>query len=164
MSKEKTIELDGEGGLVEIDENGNRRRFRTGFGLYVDMEGRDVERPKSEHQYRYTYSPFVVRRYGTNDEISCADYTDRLRQWDHEKHDRLYKKHLSGKSWATASKSSVESFMRDYHDDQTIRLIVVQEHCNMATGFTLWCIHIHWKKIDDQRAEMNREEAADDQG
>jgi len=104
----------------------------------IDINGNPVERPKSK--YPYTYSSFVTWRNGENEEITESVYTDRLLQWDWDKHNRLCREHFGneGQYWDNRDPKKIEAFLRDWTDNQELQLIVIMECCNQATGYPLW--------------------------
>ena len=113
-----------------------------GFGGAVDEYGDPVERPKERHPYNY--SSFVTwRKPGTERPGTPAVYSDRLYQWDHEKFDRLCKKHFGDIAQVFYSRSpeAVEAFLRDYLENPAIELELIMEGCNQATGFPVWVFY-----------------------
>ena len=93
-------------------------------------------RTKATHPYNY--DPFTTWR-GPGEPDGCV-YTDRLYQWDNEKHDRLCMKHFGdrGQYWGHREPEKIQAFLRDYVDAPDLVLCEVQEHCNQATGYPCW--------------------------
>lgn len=107
-----------------------------GLSFEVDENGRPVERSKM--QFPYSYSPFVVwRKAGTTGPGEHAVYSDRLFQWDSNKHDSLCLKHFGdrGQMWSSRSPAAIEAFLRDYFGRQDLELQLVMEGCNVASGY-----------------------------
>ena len=104
----------------------------------VDEDGSPVEHTKQERPY--SYSGFVQWRGGENAEANGTIYSDRLLQWDYEKHNRLCHKHFGneGQWWNRREPSKIEAFLRDWCDDQSLKLILVMEYCNVASGYPCW--------------------------
>ncbi len=119
--------------------------FSFGYGYRsgaVDLDGNRVKRTKQE--YPYSYDGFVLTRYGKNSEINGCVYSDRLNQWDYDLTSRLMKKHLDQhQGWSGQSLEAIQSFLRERLDLPNLRLIVVMEWCNMASGYPLWSFHYH---------------------
>lgn len=113
----------------------------------VDLQGNVVERTKEE--YPYSYDSYVVNRYGENDEINNTMWSDRLKQWDHEKFNECWERHCEGENFKSASKQQLTNFLRDYTDDPQLELIVLMESCNQASGFPLWIMHVN-QTIEDE--------------
>lgn len=104
----------------------------------VDEYGRPVDRTKSSHPY--CYDSFVQWRGGANEEANGTIYTDRLLSWDMPKHDRLCVKHFGNRHqyWSDRDPDKIESFLRDWLDDQALKLILVMECCNQSSGYPTW--------------------------
>lgn len=94
---------------------------------------------RTKMTHPYSYDPFTMWR--GPDEPDGSVYTDRLFQWDHEKHDRLCMKHFGNKGqyWDHRDTDAIQAFLRDYLDAPNLVLCEVQEHCNQATGYPCWC-------------------------
>lgn len=107
----------------------------------VDYEGNPIK--KSRASYPYSYSTFVQYRNGENSEVKSCAYSDRLFQWDTKKYNSLCEKHFgnTGQYFSRRNPSTIESFLRDYFDNQELRLIVIQEGCNVSNGYPFWVFH-----------------------
>ena len=103
---------------------------------YTDWEGNPTER--TPDNARYTFEPYVV--YKLADKYQHVDYSDRLFQFDPDKYNELCKKHFNNESqaWDRRDVKSIESFLRDYHDDQKLELVGVMHGCNVGNGFPYW--------------------------
>jgi hypothetical protein len=126
-----------------------RRHRQLQLGRYsssspVDLDGTQVRRTKMSDPY--AYDCHVIWRGGPNSEIKDAVYHDRMQQWDWEKYERCRKKHLDGKRWDNADPKQVEAFLREYNDDPSLRLIVIQEGCNISNGYPYWVFHYRTDK------------------
>lgn len=119
-----------------LDNNGNV--FLTGFTCYVDEHGNAVERTPQTNPYNY--DSFLMWRGGANKEANGCVYSDRLFQWDHEKHDRLCQKHFGnrGQYWDNRDIEKIEAFLRDYNDDPKLKLIYIMQCCNQSSGYPCW--------------------------
>lgn len=136
-------EYDDEDALVfECDRFGlfgDYGRRRTPYWGPVGYDGRPVQRTKAE--WPYSYSEFVIWRGGPNTQITGADYTDRLYQWDSDKFKRLCEKHMPKSRWDNAEPSKVEAFLREYHEQPKLRLLLIMEGCNASSGYPYWTLH-----------------------
>lgn len=85
----------------------------------------------------FIYNPIL---FDNGKEANGTVYSDRLLQWDHEKHDSLCKKHFNntGQYWTNREPRLIEAFLRDYLADQDIILCKVEELKNMSTGYPVW--------------------------
>lgn len=122
--------------------------FQTADGYFtvsvpVDEYGNPVR--KTKDKYRYSYDGFVTHRMGKNEEVNGTVYSDRLYQWDGAKYDRLCKKHFGDESqyWYSRSPKEIEAFLRDWNDNQNLKLILVMEYCNVSSGYPLWRFDYH---------------------
>lgn len=106
--------------------------------IYKDENGKAVKRTPRTHPYNY--DPFVLWRGGKNEDSDGTAYSDRLRQWDGEKHDRLCLQHFGEKGcwWNTRDPAKIEAFLRDYLDSPELKLVLVMQYCNQATGYPVW--------------------------
>ena len=93
---------------------------------------------KSKETHPYNYDPVMVWNRGEVSESSV--YTDRLFMWDHEKHDRLCKKHFGdeGQFWNTRTPEQIEGFLQDYLGAPGLVLCEIQEQCKASTGCPTW--------------------------
>ena len=95
---------------------------------------------KQKHKYPYTYSPFLIffnekaDKEGTN-----TIYTDRLLQWDYEKHNRLCRKHFGneGQLWEKRDPKKIEAFLCDWIGKKIVLVVDIQ-YVNLSNGFPLW--------------------------
>jgi hypothetical protein len=110
----------------------------------VDIDGKPVKRTKMS--YPYAYDCHVIWRGGPNSEIKHAVYHDRMQQWDWDKFERCRKNHLDGFRFNNADPEKVEAFLREYNDDPGLRLIVIQEGCNVSNGYPYWVFHYRTDK------------------
>lgn len=103
---------------------------------YRDWDGNPVDRTPNE--YRYSYDPYV--QYKKKDEYQHVVYSDRLLQWDYDKHNRLCEKHFgnSGQYWNDRSIKDIESFLRDWYDKPELELVGKMEGCNVSNGYPYW--------------------------
>ncbi len=113
------------------------------FDGKVDEHGNPVKRTKQSHPY--SYDGFVQWRGGENKEANGTIYSDRLLQWDYEKHNELCEKHFGNKGqyWDARHPEKIEAFLRDWVDDQNLKLIFVMEYCNVSSGYPCWRFDYH---------------------
>lgn len=95
---------------------------------------------KSKFDYRYSYDTFIIWHNGKKAKGSV--YTDRLYQWDYEKHNKLCKKYFGNESqyWSDRKQKDIEKFMQEFNDDETINVVALAETCNVSNGFPIWII------------------------
>jgi len=119
-------------GILFRDENGF-----TSFGK-VDEFGKPVKRTKQTHPY--SYDGYIQYRGGENEEANGTIYSDRLLQWDFDKHDALCMKHFGNKGqyWNDRDPKKIQAFLRDWTDNQKLKLIFVMEYCNQSSGYPVW--------------------------
>lgn len=113
------------------------RRDVNGMWYGVDPDNEPGRRTKLTHPY--SYDP--ITQFVDSSVKGCGTiYTDRLLQWDFDKHDRLCEKYFGnrGQHWDTREPKKIEAFLRDWLDDQNVRLAMVMEYCNVATGYPTW--------------------------
>lgn len=109
-----------------------------GFLVPIDEHGKPVTRTKATHPY--SYDGFVTWRGGDNAEATSGAYSDRLMQFDRPKLIALSKKHFGDESdyWYSREPQAIEAFLRDWFENPLLKLILVMECCNQATGYPLW--------------------------
>ena len=95
---------------------------------------------RSQHEYPYSYSPFIV--WGEDRNCECV-YTDRLFQWDHKLTDALLVKHFGSQNQYFNCKRPelVEKFLQERLNLPNLKLVTIVEWCNMSSGFPLWSLH-----------------------
>ena len=111
----------------------------------VDLEGNPVERTKRTHPYSYeAFVLFDFRKKG-GPESNAGAYSDRMMQWDWNKHNNLLLKHYGdqGQSWNRRDPDSIEAYLRDYFDKPELRLCYVLEGCNVSNGYPYWYFGWH---------------------
>ncbi len=113
---------------------------------YVDENGRPIERTPITH--RYNHDSYVEWRGLPNEGTNGSIYSDRLLQWDFDKHDRLCMKHFGNKGqlWSDRDPEKIEAFLRDWCEDPELKLHYIMRCCNQATGFPIWCFVFHSSK------------------
>ena len=104
--------------------------------MYNDWNGKPVKR--TPDKYRYSYDAYVVSKKA--DEYQYAVYSDRLLQWDWDKHNRLCKKHFGneGQYWDNRSEEKIEAFLRDYYENPELQLVGIMTGCNVSNGYPYW--------------------------
>jgi hypothetical protein len=120
------------GAMVELG-----MRAERGRGRFVGEDGRPVRKTKYTHPY--SYDPFVVWR--GEGEANGSAYTDRLLQWDYDKHNELRRRHFGDVAqlrWGTDDPAKIEAFLRDFFDSPELRLVKVVEYCNVSNGYPCW--------------------------
>jgi hypothetical protein len=114
--------------------------------MYHDFFPHDEMKDKCS--YPYTYDPFMI---WYNDDIKTLQdnngqlrnvstiYTDRLLQWDWNKHNRLCRKHFGneGQLWDNRDPKKIEAFLSDW-TEKKVTLIANIQYVNMASGYPVW--------------------------
>lgn len=119
---------------------------------YVDQYGKPVKRDKAF--YPYSYDPYVVwasRGYKGHREPQdlAVDHSDRLQQWDSGKYQDCYEKAgLLGISFARAGYLKIQRFLRLYHGQPGLKLRLVMEATNAATGYRYWIFFYDALEVD----------------
>lgn len=117
------------------------RRGVNSYARYVDIKGNPVERTRDKHPY--SYDAYVQWRGGENHLITEAIYSDRMMQRDYNKFRDLCEKHFgdTGQMFGSRKPKKIESFLRDYLEKPALKLIVIQECCNVSSGYPIWVFH-----------------------
>lgn len=106
--------------------------------IVIDANGNQVGRSKLTHPYNY--DPIVQWRGGTK--ANNTVYSDRLLQWNYNKHNELCRKHFGdvAQLWDSKERTpeKIQDFLREYLDKPDLVLCVVTEYCNQSTGFPYW--------------------------
>lgn len=71
-----------------------------------------------------------------------SDYSDRLLQWDRDKHDALCEKHFGnrGQAWHQRSHDKIELFLQEYHGYSKVILMFVVQGKNVSNGYSYWVL------------------------
>jgi hypothetical protein len=97
---------------------------------------------KTKQSHPYSYDPIVLYEGNPAPENTEPGtiYTDRLLQWDYDKHNALCTKHFGneGQWWDQREPADIEAFLRDWCNDADLILVKVVEYCNVSTGFPTW--------------------------
>lgn len=119
-------------------QRSNRFNLGCASTAPIDEHGNPVLRTKQTHPY--SYDGFVLWRGGSNEEAISTIYTDRLLQWDYGKHNQLCMKHFGdrGQYWNNRDPKKIEAFIRDWLENQDVKLILIMEYCNQASGYPTW--------------------------
>jgi hypothetical protein len=136
--------------------------YLDGRGVFLDGHPLDVVKdpradadlsrsnpPRTKREHPYNYDPFTI--WGQpfpNAERTGTVYADRLMQWDRAKYERLARKHYrSGTADYERPFDSercqgglIERFLRDWFEDQELKLLRVVEQCNPYTGERTWML------------------------
>lgn len=104
----------------------------------IDEHGSPVERGKID--FPYSYDGFVVWRGGKNEDANSTVYSDRLNGWNREKKDALLLKHFGNTSdhYEQREPKRIEAFLRDFFDRPALKLVLIMEYCNIASGYPYW--------------------------
>lgn len=97
--------------------------------------------PKTKFSHPYSYDP--VLQYVGKGEPNGSLYTDRLRLWyDYELLRAKMQEHFGeqGDYWYRRKPKAIEAFLRDVMSKSKLKVIRIEEHCNVATGYPVWFI------------------------
>ncbi len=88
--------------------------------------------------------------FNNRKEAAHTVYSDRLHQWDSKKHNELCKKHFGDESqyWSGRKPQLIESFLKDYLDDESVVLCKIEEHENQSSGYPLWRFDYNKKEVN----------------
>lgn len=105
-------------------------------GRYVDEHGRPVKRTPLTHPY--SYDPYVIWQAEGDANGGC--YSDRLLEWDWDKHNELCRKHFGddGQRWDNREPEKIEAFLRDFHGIPDLKLIRIMQGANQSSGYPYW--------------------------
>lgn len=112
--------------------------------LYVDLNGRPVERTKMDHPY--SYDPFVVWCGAFNEATSRCVYSDRLFQWNSNKFNECCIKVFTNKGqyFYDRTPEDIERFLSEYLGE-SVKLTAVMEGCNASSGYPFWVFYYESK-------------------
>jgi hypothetical protein len=110
---------------------------------------------KSKWDYPYSYDPFMV---WYNDEVKTLQdddgqlrdvstiYTDRLLQWDWDKHNELCRKHFGdeGQLWNDRDPKKIQAFLCDWTDKKIVLIANVQ-YVNVSNGYPVWRLDFYYE-------------------
>ena len=94
----------------------------------------------TKQSHPYSYDPFTI--YGGPDtRANGSCYTDRLYQWDRAKTERIGKEVFGDGFWfgPNMDPDKVQTFLRRWHDDDTLVLTRVAEFCD-GGGYPTWLL------------------------
>lgn len=117
----------------ELQENGIIR-----FSNYVNLDDNPVKRTPLD--YPYSYDMYVTYKNGQKEDITGSRYSDRLLQWDYKLTRDLMQKHFgeSGDIYSDREPEKIEKFLRERLNEPNLRLIAIQQECNVSNGFPVW--------------------------
>lgn len=108
-----------------------------GTAMYgtVGPDGDPIIRTPLTHPYNY--DAFVL--WDNGHPARNTVYSDRLYQWDADKHNALCEKHFNsrGQYWNKRDPKTIEAFLCDYLGEN-IELCRVSEYCNPSNGYPCW--------------------------
>lgn len=113
-----------------------------------DEYGNPVQRTKYTHPYSYDGFVLWMSKEYSPTQAAGTVYSDRLYEWDYEKAVRLGKQHEI-KRWDNTDPKRIEAFLRDWNENPRLRLVLVMEYCNHASGYPCW----RFDFVDDSALE-----------
>ena len=104
---------------------------------YLDLNGIPVKR--TPHTHPYNYDGFVLWRNSKDINASDTVYSDRLYQWDWEKYNKCCYEIFgnTGQYFDNRKPEDIEKFLSLYFGNE-VKLCVLMQYCNKATGFPYW--------------------------
>lgn len=111
--------------------------FRWGPQYLHPQTRQPIERTPQTHPYNYDS---YIMWESSEEEGSSGCYSDRLLQWDYDKHNRLCRKHFGneGQYWDQRDTSKIEAFLQDWHEEPNLRLVRIIQCCNQSSGYPVW--------------------------
>jgi len=102
-------------------------------------------KPEEYSHYPQELQPFVI--FGDDGAVESPGmecvYSDRMFQWDHEKTDALLMKYFGKRSQYFNDKDPaiVEKFLQERFGYHNLKLHMIVQWQNAATGYPLWSFH-----------------------
>lgn len=95
---------------------------------------------RTKHAHPYSYEPFTVFGANCPCESTGNAYSDRLMQWDRDKYKRCCKAVWGdeGQCFENRSPKSIEKFLQQYYEDESIELLWIVQDCNVSNGYPVW--------------------------
>jgi len=96
---------------------------------------------KTKWSNPYNYDPII--QFVTDEQPNNSVYTYRLIGFNLEKYSDLCLKHFgnfgnSDHYWNNRSPEKIQSFMRDWTDNEKLKVVNVVEYCDIETGYPTW--------------------------
>lgn len=129
---------------------------RYGF-VPDDSKWVDPRRTRERHSHPYCYDEFFLWGDRASKEGCSGDYSDRLQQWDYEKHKALFSL-LGKRGWREANRQQASAFLTAYHG-RPIEAVALAEGCNQGNGYPYWVVW--WRAL---AAEPSPTPAGSDEG
>lgn len=101
---------------------------------------------KTKYSHPYTYDPFLIFfNEEAKQEPTDSIYTDRLLEWDWDKHNHLCQKHFSnqGQYWNDRDPKKIEAFLCDWVGKK-VTLVANIQYVNMSSGFPVWRLDFYY--------------------
>lgn len=88
--------------------------------------------------------------------ISGNIYSDRLLQWDFDKHDELCMKHWGNRAqiWRGRSPESIQAFIADWIENPTVKITQIMTGENASNGYPWWSFSYEYIDLEKQAAEL----------
>jgi hypothetical protein len=115
---------------------------------HIDEFGKQVE--KTPHEYPYSYDGYVLDRLLPNDEINTTLYSDRLIH-QYPNFSGLKKEIMGdgGHTFYNFDNEKLELFLQKLIKNDTLKLGLIMQYCNVSSGYPLWRFDINIKNIDN---------------
>ena len=122
------------------------------FSSYMNLDGVPVERNKID--YPYSYDPYVQWESDDNKEWDSSVYSDRLMQWDFNKFNTCCQQVFGdeGQYFSNREPKKIEQFLSLYFE-YPIKLIIIQEGCNVSNGYPYWIFH--FKNLNNDKLNVS---------
>ncbi len=107
-----------------------------------DLEWAFGKRTKITHPYNYD----PITTFKVSGIPNGPVYSDRFFSWwGYDKVRQKMQEHFGDSSdyWGFRSPEKIEAFLQDMMQKLDLKLLIVQEHCNQATGYPVWYFAYH---------------------
>jgi hypothetical protein len=104
----------------------------------VEMPGMHLG-PRTKADHPYSYDPLLV--YATGEQADGSVYSDRFRMWyDSAVLKSAMERHFgkTGDYYYDRSPTAIEAFLRDLLGKPQLKLVRIEEHCNVSNGYPCW--------------------------
>ena len=110
--------------------------------IFFDLYGNPVERTPYSHPYNFDQHAIWISENFDRNKIYCAEYSDRMLQWDREKFARCTQEIFGNQQQCFDDRKpkAIEKFLIKYfgHD---LKLVAIEKCCNISTGYPIWIFH-----------------------
>lgn len=113
--------------------------YVSGCGLYLDLDGKPIERTPETHPY--SYQEFVVHKSQSFKKTDNMVYHDRLLQWNRKAFSdavrEVWPEMPESQMFYGKKPEDIERFLSLYFGEE-VNLTAVLQGCNVGNGFPYW--------------------------